>query len=367
MAIELHDVTKTYADSDHPVLSDINMTVNDGEFFVIVGPSGCGKSTLLRMIAGLISISSGKLIINDQLANEIPPKDRKLSMVFQSYALYPFMSVYGNVAFGLKSRKIDKQEINNRVKEALSLVDLQTLADRKPRSLSGGQRQRVALARAIASDASFCLMDEPLSNLDAQLRAKMRMELKVLQRKLGLTVIYVTHDQVEAMTMADRVLVLQDHHVQQLDTPLNIYQHPKNEFVASFFGTPQINLLGADYGHHELVVNGSFRVPIAYPLKSGQYTIGIRPNEVEVTVNDRNANARVTEVSYLGDETVILADLLESADELRLVLPNQIDVKNEDFINVKTVNRFFVFDQKGGLITTAGAKEEVTADAATIA
>lgn len=187
------------------------------------------------MIAGLISISSGKLIINDQLANEMPPKDRKLSMVFQSYALYPFMSVFENVAFGLKSRKIDKQEINNRVKEALSLVDLQTLADRKPRSLSGGQRQRVALARAIASDASFCLMDEPLSNLDAQLRAKMRMELKVLQRKLGLTVIYVTHDQVEAMTMADCVLVLQNHKVQQLDTPLNIYQHPKNEFVASFF------------------------------------------------------------------------------------------------------------------------------------
>ena len=366
MAIKLCDVTKIYENSNDPVLSKINMTVNDEEFFVIVGPSGCGKSTLLRMIAGLISISSGKLIINDQIANEMPPKNRNLSMVFQSYALYPFISVYDNVAFGLKSRKIDKQEIKQRVTEALALVNLQNIANRKPRSLSGGQRQRVALARAIASDASICLMDEPLSNLDAQLRSKMRMELKSLQRKLGLTVIYVTHDQVEAMTMADRVLVLQDHRVQQLDTPLNIYQHPKNEFVASFFGTPQINLLSASYDHHELVVNESFRLPIDYPLNSGQYKIGIRPDEFEVTANDQNANARVTEISYLGDRTVLLADLLGSSDKLRLVIPNQIDVKNKDFINVKTSKWFFIFDQNGNLITISGSQRGGTANVAAI-
>ncbi|ANZ64605.1 glycerol-3-phosphate ABC transporter ATP-binding protein [Secundilactobacillus paracollinoides] len=365
MAIELHDVTKTYEAGQQPVLSKVNMTVNDGEFFVIVGPSGCGKSTLLRMIAGLISISSGKLMINQQVANDIPPKDRKLSMVFQSYALFPFMSVYDNVAFGLKSRKLAPQEIQKRVNDALVMVDLKALATRKPRSLSGGQRQRVTLARAIASDAQFCLMDEPLSNLDAQLRAKMRLELKALQRQLGITVIYVTHDQVEAMTMADRVLVLQDHQVQQIDTPINIYEHPKNEFVATFFGTPQINLLSADYAHRELTVNKSFRLPIAYPLAAGQYTIGIRPSDVTVAVNDRQANARVSAVSYLGDQTVIVAELLESADELRLVVSNQADVKNGDFISLQRVNHFFVFDQHGALIT-AESREEVATHAATL-
>ncbi len=245
MGIELKGITKTYDHATTPVLNGIDAEIQDGELFVIVGPSGCGKSTLLRMIAGIIPISDGILTINGQVMNGVPPKDRNLSMVFQSYALYPFLSVRDNVAFGLKARKMPTDEIEKRVNDALAMVTLTPFADRKPRELSGGQRQRVALARAIASDSKICLMDEPLSNLDAQLRVRMRSEIRELQRKLGLTLIYVTHDQTEAMTMADHVMVLNDQHVQQIDAPLDIYNHPANHFVAQFFGTPQINLLTA--------------------------------------------------------------------------------------------------------------------------
>ncbi len=348
MAIELQDITKVYDDGDQPVLSHVNMSVNDGEFFVIVGPSGCGKSTLLRMIAGLISISSGKLFINGTQANDLPPKDRKLSMVFQSYALFPFMNVYDNVAFGLKARKMSEKEVKDRVDHALDMVNLTKFAKRKPRALSGGQRQRVALARAIASDAKVCLMDEPLSNLDAQLRARMRLELRDLQKKLGLTVIYVTHDQVEAMTMADRVMVLHDHKVQQLDTPINIYKNPKNEFVAQFFGTPQINLLSANFSNREFKINNSFSLPVRRQFDDGQYTIGIRPNEFNVEVTQKGSNARTREVSYLGDKTVATAEILDGGQIVRLVLNNQVDIAEDNLIKITGAKQFYVFDSKTG-------------------
>ncbi|WP_283680203.1 ABC transporter ATP-binding protein [Lentilactobacillus sp. Marseille-Q4993] len=342
MAIQLKHVSKSY--DGVPVLEDVNVTIQDGEFFVIVGPSGCGKSTLLRMISGLIPVSGGDVVIDDQVANDLAPKERNLSMVFQSYALFPFLSVRDNVAFGLKARKMPADEIKNRVDKAIEMVNLVDFETRKPAALSGGQRQRVALARAIASDAKVCLMDEPLSNLDAQLRAKMRLELKELQRQLGITVIYVTHDQVEAMTMADRVMVLNDARVQQLDTPISIYNRPNNEFVSRFFGTPQINLLTAEAEGDDLKVNDQlvFKSRRVMP-DSGKYTVGIRPDDLKVVVDTRDSNARVLSVSYLGDRTVATAKLTPG-EEIRLVVSNKLSIRDDDLIRIEGAKKLFVFD-----------------------
>ncbi|MBR4282538.1 MAG: ATP-binding cassette domain-containing protein [Clostridia bacterium] len=213
-------------------VSDFNLEIKDKEFIILVGPSGCGKSTTLRMIAGLEEITEGELFIGDRLVNDIAPKDRDIAMVFQNYALYPHMTVFGNMAFGLKLRKVPKEEIKRRVEEAARILDIAHLLDRKPKALSGGQRQRVALGRAIVRDPAVFLLDEPLSNLDAKLRAQMRTELSKLHQKLGTTFIYVTHDQTEAMTMADRIVVMKDGYIQQVDTPQHLYDIPCNSFVA---------------------------------------------------------------------------------------------------------------------------------------
>ncbi|MCL2086058.1 MAG: sn-glycerol-3-phosphate ABC transporter ATP-binding protein UgpC [Oscillospiraceae bacterium] len=226
-------------------VSDFTMNIKDKEFIILVGPSGCGKSTTLRMIAGLEDISEGELYIGDRLVNDVAPKDRDIAMVFQNYALYPHMSVFDNMAFGLKLRKVPKDEIRNLVEEAAQILDIQHLLDRKPKALSGGQRQRVALGRAIVRDPQVFLLDEPLSNLDAKLRAQMRTELSKLHRKLGTTFIYVTHDQIEAMTMGDRIVVMKDGYIQQIDSPLNLYSNPVNKFVAGFIGSPQMNFINA--------------------------------------------------------------------------------------------------------------------------
>ena len=226
-------------------VSDFNLEIKDKEFLVFVGPSGCGKSTTLRMIAGLEEISEGELFIGDTLVNDIVPKDRDIAMVFQNYALYPHMTVYENMAFGLKLRKTPKEEIKRRVEEAAKILDISHLLDRKPKALSGGQKQRVALGRAIVRQPKVFLLDEPLSNLDAKLRASMRMELTKLHKNLGTTFIYVTHDQVEAMTMASRIVVMKDGLIQQVDTPQNLYDTPCNMFVAGFIGTPQMNFITA--------------------------------------------------------------------------------------------------------------------------
>jgi len=240
-AVVLDGLTKIYPNGFQAV-TDLDLEINDGEFLVLVGPSGCGKSTALRMIAGLEEISAGELRIGDRVVNEVEPKDRDIAMVFQNYALYPHMSVFDNIGFALKLARTPKDEINRRVREAARILELEDQLDRKPGQLSGGQRQRVAMGRAIVRQPSAFLMDEPLSNLDAKLRVQMRAEIAKLQRDLGVTTFYVTHDQVEAMTMGDRVAVIKDGMLQQVDTPQNLYDYPTNVFVAAFIGSPSMNL-----------------------------------------------------------------------------------------------------------------------------
>ena len=242
--LKLKNIYKRYAGGVTAV-TDFNLDIADKEFIILVGPSGCGKSTTLRMIAGLEEISEGELYIDDKLVNDVAPKDRDIAMVFQNYALYPHMTVFDNMAFGLKLRKVPKDEIKRRVEEAAQILDIAHLLDRKPKALSGGQRQRVALGRAIVREPKVFLLDEPLSNLDAKLRAQMRTELIKLHKKLGTTFIYVTHDQVEAMTMGDRIVVMKDGFIQQCNTPQYLYEKPANLFVAGFIGSPQMNFIDA--------------------------------------------------------------------------------------------------------------------------
>ena len=244
-AIKITSVGKIYPNGTR-ALGDVNIEINDGEFVVLVGPSGCGKTTLLRMVAGLEDITEGEIFIGEKLVNEVAPKDRDIAMVFQNYALYPHMSVYDNMAFSLKLRKLSKEEIDKKVKDAARTLEISELLERKPKALSGGQRQRVAMGRAIVRNPEAFLMDEPLSNLDAKLRVQMRAELGQLHTQLETTTLYVTHDQVEAMTMGDRVAVIRKGELQQIDTPREIYLYPKNIFVAGFIGSPSMNFVYAD-------------------------------------------------------------------------------------------------------------------------
>jgi len=241
--VRIQHLYKRYGKDKHAVVRDFHLEIRDKEFIVFVGPSGCGKSTTLRMIAGLEDVTEGEIYIGDQLVNRLPPKDRDISMVFQNYALYPNLTVYENIAFGLRMRKLPKHEIDLAVKQASRVLEIESYLHRKPKELSGGQKQRVALGRAIVRKPKLFLMDEPLSNLDAKLRASMRMEITKLHKKLGTTFIFVTHDQVEAMTMADRIVVMKDGVIQQCDTPEAIYSKPANTFVAGFIGSPQINFV----------------------------------------------------------------------------------------------------------------------------
>ena len=243
-SVTLQNICKRYPNGFEAV-KDFNLDIADKEFIIFVGPSGCGKSTTLRMIAGLEDITSGELKISDRVVNDVEPKDRDIAMVFQNYALYPHMTVYDNMAFGLKLRKVPKDEIDKIVKETAKILDLSPLLDRKPKALSGGQRQRVAMGRAIVRNPKVFLMDEPLSNLDAKLRVQMRIEIAKLHQRLGTTIIYVTHDQTEAMTLGTRIVVMKDGLIQQVDTPQNLYEKPQNLFVAGFMGSPQMNFLDA--------------------------------------------------------------------------------------------------------------------------
>ncbi|HJE96121.1 MAG TPA: ATP-binding cassette domain-containing protein [Ligilactobacillus acidipiscis] len=338
MSIELNSVSKEFTVGE-PILNQVTATIQTGEFFVIVGPSGCGKSTLLRMIAGLSDITDGQIQISGQVVNELPPKERQLSMVFQNYALYPFLSVWDNVAFGLKARKLEANEIKQRVTDALKMVNLTDFSKRKPRELSGGQQQRVALARAVASDTKICLMDEPLSNLDAQLRVKMRQEISNLQRKLGLTLIYVTHDQVEAMTMADHIMVLNQHQVQQIGTPAEIYRKPANEFVASFFGTPQINILP---------LKDHFAGPLADNIPDENIVkVGVRPDEtILVHADSTHADAFVKSCEFLGNETIVYA-LMNDGTRIQVVLKGEQIFQANEPVMVKYSGDKLFFDKKG--------------------
>ena len=324
-SLSLEHVTKVYPNGFEAV-KDFNLEIQDKEFIIFVGPSGCGKSTTLRMIAGLEDISSGTLKIGDRVVNDVEPKDRDIAMVFQNYALYPHMTVYDNMAFGLKLRKVPKAEIDKMVREAAKILDLEKLLDRKPKALSGGQRQRVAMGRAIVRNPKVFLMDEPLSNLDAKLRVQMRTEIAKLHQRLGTTIIYVTHDQTEAMTLGTRIVVMKDGVVQQVDTPQNLYDKPGNLFVAGFMGSPQMNFLDA-----EVEVNGdkaslkiagqSIELPPAKAKKviDGGYagktvTFGIRPEDVddsEMVVSTSKAvfESTINVYELLGAEVYLYFDL----------------------------------------------------------
>jgi multiple sugar transport system ATP-binding protein len=305
------DATRTYPGSTEPAVDRLNLEIGDGEFLVLVGPSGCGKSTLLRMIAGLEEISRGEIAIGDRVVNNVPPKDRDIAMVFQNYALYPHMTVAENMAFALKISRVSKDEIQRRVSEASKLLDLDQYLERKPKALSGGQRQRVAMGRAIVREPQVFLMDEPLSNLDAKLRVSTRTQIASLQRRLGVTTLYVTHDQVEAMTMGDRVAVMNLGVLQQADTPMHLYNKPANAFVAGFIGSPAMNLFLWD------VADGTARLgdahielprTIADQVRAEQQIIlGFRPETVEVVSADDPAASPlwVNVVEELGADAFV--------------------------------------------------------------
>lgn len=273
-SLSLKGIEKQYPNGFKAV-HDFNLEIEDKEFIIFVGPSGCGKSTTLRMIAGLEDISSGTLEIDGVVVNDVEPKDRDIAMVFQNYALYPHMSVYDNMAFGLKLRKVPKEEIDKAVRNAASILGLENLLDRKPKALSGGQRQRVAMGRAIVRSPKVFLMDEPLSNLDAKLRVQMRIEIAKIHERLGATIIYVTHDQTEAMTLGTRIVVMKDGLIQQVDTPKNLYNNPANLFVAGFIGSPQMNFLDA-----QVEIKGEN----AAQLKVGKYTLNLPANKIAALV-----------------------------------------------------------------------------------
>ena len=290
-SLSLKNICKVYPNGFEAV-KNFNLEIADKEFIIFVGPSGCGKSTTLRMIAGLEDISSGELKIGDRVVNDVEPKDRDIAMVFQNYALYPHMTVYDNMAFGLKLRKVPKDQIDKAVREAARILDLEKLLDRKPKALSGGQRQRVAMGRAIVRNPKVFLMDEPLSNLDAKLRVQMRIEISKIHQRLGATIIYVTHDQTEAMTLGTRIVVMKDGVVQQVDTPQHLYEQPGNLFVAGFMGSPQMNFLDAqiaEKGGDLIAKVGEYDIVIpaakAKVLKDGGYVgktvvLGIRPEDI---------------------------------------------------------------------------------------
>jgi len=321
--IVLEDVSKVYADGTTAV-SDLSLDIKDQEFIVLVGPSGCGKTTALRMVAGLESITRGTIAIGDQVVNAVPPKERDIAMVFQNYALYPHMSVYDNMAFGLKLRKLPKEEIDRRVRRAAEILGLEEYLQRKPKALSGGQRQRVAMGRAIVREPQAFLMDEPLSNLDAKLRVQMRAEVSRLQSELGVTTIYVTHDQTEAMTMGDRVAVIKKGELQQVDAPQFLYDHPANLFVAGFIGSPAMNMVEADLVREDgglFVVFGSTRLRVADEVVSERPGIrayeghrviaGIRPENMEdasimpVIPEDRRMKVDIVLREALGSEVLV--------------------------------------------------------------
>ena len=324
-SISLKNVYKIFDDGTTAV-NDFSLEIADKEFIILVGPSGCGKSTTLRMIAGLEPITKGELKIGDRIVNDVAPKDRDIAMVFQSYALYPHMTVYKNMAFGLELRKMPKDEIDKRVREAARVLDIEHLLKRKPKALSGGQRQRVALGRAMVRSPSVFLLDEPLSNLDAKLRTNMRTEIKKLHQRLGTTFIYVTHDQTEAMTMGDRIVVMKDGVIQQVDSPQNLYRHPQNMFVAGFIGSPQMNFLDAEVkskngkiflslAENELDVTDSFaKTNEIKEYFNKSVKVGIRPEDVTVDNEfivknpDKVLTAKLEVSELMGSESYLYLD-----------------------------------------------------------
>ena len=314
-------LTKRFRGASSPAVDSLDLNVADGEFMVLVGPSGCGKTTSLRMLAGLDGVDRGSIHIGDRDVTRLAPSKRDIAMVFQNYVLYPHLTVRQNIAFHLMIAKMPKDEIARRVQEAAVLLDLSDVLDRRPAKLSGGQRQRVAMGRAVVRQPSVFLMDEPLSNLDAKLRVETRVRIAALQRRLGITTVYVTHDQVEAMTMGDRVAVMRDGLLQQCDTPLGLYDRPANDFVASFIGSPQMNLVPASVEGEE-AVSGLLRVPLSRAQRSGirssKVTLGLRPSWLRVSPSGTGVPATVSVVENLGSQAFVYctAELAEGPTNL---------------------------------------------------
>ena len=346
--VVLKDIKKSY-DNKKIIINGVNLDIEDKEFLVLVGASGCGKSTILRMIAGLEEISGGELYIGDKKVNNVHPKDRDIAFVFQSYALYPHMTVYENIAFGLKMRKVKKAEIDRKVKEAAKILDLEELLDRKPKQLSGGQRQRVALGRAIVRNPKVFLMDEPLSNLDAKLRVQMRAEIKKLHEKLQTTFIYVTHDQTEALTMGDRIVVLDKGVIQQVDTPENIYNNPANTFVAGFIGSPQINFVTCPILNNTLVF-GDMKLELPKEVmeilsNNKKVVIGIRPEDMINPEGNIKMGVSVDMTELLGSEKIAYFNIGDS--KCCAKLPAKYDLDSNLILNIDSKKMFF-FNEKTG-------------------
>lgn len=354
--LQLKNINKIY-DNNVQAVFDFNLEISDKEFIVLVGPSGCGKSTTLRMIAGLEDISSGELWINEQLANDKAPKDRDIAMVFQSYALYPHMSVYENMAFGLRLKKLPKEEIDRRVHESAKILEIEQYLDRKPKALSGGQRQRVALGRAIVRNAQVFLMDEPLSNLDAKLRVQMRSEIIKLHERLNATTVYVTHDQTEAMTMATRIVVMKDGYIQQIGTPKQVYNTPANMFVANFVGAPAMNFINGKYVKGRFEVDGqSFMVPKMFHDQLKNYdgkdlVLGIRPEDIHYegivaeTFPDTPFDFNIEVSELLGHEFILHGQF--GGQKMLAKVASRVDVKAHDTIKLAMdVSKLHFFDKE---------------------
>ncbi|GEM81276.1 sn-glycerol-3-phosphate import ATP-binding protein UgpC [Vibrio superstes] len=316
--LTLSNIAKRYANG-YQAIHSLNLSIDDGEMVVLVGPSGCGKSTLLRMLAGLEEISSGELSIDDKVVNDREPGERDIAMVFQNYALYPHMSVYDNMAYGLRNRKTPKKEIHELVTQAAEMLELSQLLDRKPKQLSGGQRQRVAMGRAIVRKPKVFLFDEPLSNLDAKLRVQMRLEIKRLQKSLNTTSVYVTHDQVEAMTLADKLVVLNKGDIEQVGSPLEIYDAPASLFVATFMGSPAMNILDGQISELGMHVADSLTAIATQDLALGKVKVGLRPEHLFVEQNTPKFSVKVELIEALGADLLLYCHTLDSSEQ-RLVV-----------------------------------------------
>lgn len=350
-SIELREIRKSYDKTE--VIKGVSLSIQDGEFVVFVGPSGCGKSTLLRMMAGLEDISAGEMRIGPRLVNDVPSKDRDIAMVFQNYALYPHMTVAGNMSFALELRGEPKAEITKRVEKAASVLGLSQLLNRYPRQLSGGQRQRVAMGRAIVRDPQVFLFDEPLSNLDAKLRVQMRAEIRELHEQLKATMVYVTHDQIEAMTMADRIVILRDGLVEQVGTPLELYDHPVSQFVAGFIGSPSMNFLKGHVNGSSFVSESGLHLPLP-PQRSnheGQLMVyGMRPENLHMDNN--GLPFEVVAVEPTGSETQIIAR--HKNEEIVFTLRDRNLPQRGDLVHLRAdANRAHLFNANTGVAVTA--------------
>ena len=343
--IKFNNIHKSFG--SNKIISDFNLSGKDNEFLVLVGPSGCGKSTLLRMIAGLEKIDEGEIFINDQKINELHPSKRQTAMVFQSYALYPHMNVYENMSFGLKIEKRPKEEINTKVMQAAKILKIEELLERKPKQLSGGQRQRVAIGRAITRNPKIFLFDEPLSNLDAALRAEMRVEISKLHNQIKTNMIYVTHDQVEAMTLADRIVILNQGNIEQVGTPEEIYNDPANIFVAQFIGTPKMNILEIDeknvISDNKIKLLGNDIVFDNLKLNKSKHFVGIRPEHLKANQeNQFSFNPEIELIENLGNEKI--AYMKKEEHQLSAKIPSNIEIGNKIGFDL---NDIFIFDENG--------------------